>query len=281
MAKLAQSYAELEEKHQDTLDYVEGLKAEVQKAQMQATRPSSPSSMIRRKSNQTVNSNDRTNRAAAAIRNAVSEHFESEPDIMQMFEVNLNTIVNDLSSKSERTASLEGELAAARKEMEAKMTIISGLTRERSSLKSSTPLDMSVVSTMQNQLAESENQIRGLHESHAAREQQLLGQIEKLRSAIDSSSGVMPGGFPETPAIDTDTASRELGHSPASGNAPSPVETGAHQEQISKLQTEVNEWRTKHLTSMESMKTSERQLLATINDLEATLSSAENANAQA
>jgi len=281
MAELAQSYAELEETHQDTLDYVEELKAEVQKAQMQAIRPSSPSSVIRRKSSQTVNANDRTNRAAASIRNAVLEHFDSEPDIIQTFEVNLNAIMNDIASKSERAASLEGELAAARKEMEAKMTIISGLTRERSSLKSSAPLDMSVVSTMQKQLAESENQIRELHESHAAREQQLLGEIGELKSAMDSPSGVMPGGFPETPAIGIDTASRQLGHSPAIGNVPSPVDNSAHQEQISQLQMEVNEWRTKHLTSMESMKASERQLIATINDLEATLSSAENANTQA
>ncbi|KAF1989418.1 chromosome-associated kinesin KIF4 [Aulographum hederae CBS 113979] len=266
MAELTKSYGELEEKHQDTLDYVEELKAEVQKAQMHMARPSSPAGVIRRKSSQAVANSERATRSVTSLRNLTAEKFEDDPDTLQSVESSLNSIATEIQNKSERVAALEGEVAAAKKEMESKMAIISGLTRERSSMKSSAPIDMSVVSTMRDQLVESENQIRGLHESHAAREQELLGQIDQLKTSMDASpSSAMPGIFPETPALNQIT-SKEL--------AVSPVD-GGHQEQIFKLQKEVDEWRTKHLTSMETMKASEQQLQATIKDLETSVAHAE------
>ena len=117
---------------------------------------------------------DKAHRAFASLRNIGSENFEAEPDVMANFELNLNTAMHELHARSERVQELEADITAVKKEMETKMTIISGLTRERSSMKSS-PMDMSVVSTMRDQLMQSESQMRLLRETHAAREKELFG----------------------------------------------------------------------------------------------------------
>lgn len=162
MAELNQHYSDLHEQHQDTLDYVEELKSEVTKAQM--ARPSSPTAhIIRRKSSQNVIAgNDRSNRAFASLRNMALENFEEQPDIIQNFELNLNAIMTELHMRSERVQALEADVASVRKEMETKMALISGLTKERSSLKASSPLDISIVATMQDQIKLHEEQMREL-----------------------------------------------------------------------------------------------------------------------
>ncbi|KAF2813350.1 kinesin family protein-like protein [Mytilinidion resinicola] len=260
VAELNRSYEELHEKHQDTLDYVEELKSEVQKAQM--ARPSSPTiQIIRRKSSQNVVATDRANRSFASLRNLALENFEDQPDVIQNFEVNLNAIMTELHSRSERVTALENEVASVRKEMESKMKFISGLQKERSSLKASSPLDISVVSSMRDQLLQSEGQIEALKESHSSREQELQNQVESLRSSLrahnlpEEPASPMPGQFVETPAPE---ASRELG----SANAES------HQKQIIELQEEVQKWQSKHDASVQSMKQSERDLQETIRNLE-------------
>ncbi|KAF2496213.1 kinesin family protein-like protein [Lophium mytilinum] len=262
VAELNRSYEELHEKHQDTLDYVEELKSEVQKAQM--ARPSSPTvQIIRRKSSQNVVATDRANRSFASLRNLALDNFENQPDVIQNFEVNLNAIMTELHSRSERVTALENEVASVRKEMETKMKFISGLQKERSSLKASSPLDISVVSSMRDQLLQSEGQIEALKESHSSREQELQNQVESLRSSLrahnlpEEPASPMPGQFVETPAPE---ASRELGLAP--GNAES------HQKQIIELQHEVQKWQSKHDASMQSMKQSERDLQETISNLE-------------
>ena len=85
--------------------------------------------------------------------------------------------------------------------------MISGLTRERSSLKTSAPMDMSVVSTLHGQLLQNENQMRMLQEQHASREQELLSEVESLKQSLEhaeSTKAAMPGFFPETPATSTE-----------------------------------------------------------------------------
>lgn len=283
VAELNRNYTELQEKHQDTLDYVEELKSEVQKAQM--VRPSSPTAnIIRRKSSQNVMATDRANRSFASLRNMALENFEDHPDIIQNFEFNLNAIMTELHSRSERVQALETEISSVRKEMEGKMTLITGLTKERSSLKASSPLDISVVSSMRDQLLESENQLEALKESHASREQELQEQIESLKTALRNRtvtdepgsptqtvpSSPMPSVFPETPAAES--TSREPDFD--SGNEES------HQKQIIELQHEVSEWQSKHFTAMESMKASEKQLLTSISDLEASMKDAEAQHAE-
>ena len=267
-AELAGSYAELQEKHQDTLDYVEELKAEVQKAQLTGRLSPQPQ-IIRRKSSQNITTSDRANRSFASLRNIALEYFEDEPDMIQSFELNLNAAMTELHIRSERVAALEGEVASLRREMETKMTIISGLTRERSSLTASSPLDVSALSTMHDQLLDTENRIRKLSESHAAREQEMQQQIDHLKNSLsrsvpqgeETTPTSLPGGFPETPAED---ANRQLG-------AQTDGLYDERKQRIDQLQKEVASWRTKHDSATESMKASEKQLLTTITDLETSL----------
>ncbi|GME23015.1 Kinesin family protein [Neofusicoccum parvum] len=279
MAELAQRYAQLEKDHQETLKYVDDLKVDMQRA-VQLARPDSPTAhVIRRKSSQNIVAVDRANRSFATLRNIALDHLEDEPETIQIFETNLNTIMTDLHTAKERVVALEADMAQVRKEMEGKMTIISGLTRERSSLKSS-PLDISVVAQMREQLLESEAQVKHMQESHAAREDELLEQIESLRTALGAprspsirisnsgdtqeSSSEMPGGFAETPAPGT---SRELGDDLAQDDAT--------QQQIAVLQREVVQWQTKYDSTITSMRASETELQSTIKELEAALRIAE------
>lgn len=167
MVSLKNTYAELQELHVETLEIVEELKAEVIKAKMHA--PSSPSSpVIRRKSSQNMMTIDRAHRSLASLKNIAAEHFDHDPDIMQNFELNLNTAMHELHQRSERVQALEGELAVLKKDMGNKTAMISGLTRERSSIKATAPIvDMSIMSTLTDQLAQQENQMRQMQESHA------------------------------------------------------------------------------------------------------------------
>ncbi|KAF2401497.1 kinesin-domain-containing protein [Trichodelitschia bisporula] len=269
IAELSENYAELQEQHRDTLDYVEELKAEVQKAQMSGRASPSPS-VLRRKSSQMLASADnRAARSFASLRNFVVEHFEGDPDKIQSFDVNLNAAMNELNMRTERVTALEAEVASMRKEMESKMTIISGLTRERTSLKVSSPLDITAISSMHDQLLESENKIRVLSEAHASRERELLEQIDSLKASLSTSTTPMleksiPGHFPETPASESGTK--------ALGEVVPAVE---HQRQLDQLQKEVADWRSKHDSAIETMKTSEQHLLEQINGLESALKTAE------
>jgi chromosome segregation ATPase len=237
---LAEKYAQLEEEHMDALDLVEELKTEVSKAKMnEATSPRSATPVIRRKSSQNVMIIDKAHRAFASLRNIATENFESSPDVMANFELNLNTAMHELHARSERVQELEADITAVKKEMETKMLIISGLTRERSSMKSS-PMDMSVVSSMRDQLLQSEAQMRTLRETHTTREQELTGELESLRASLEAHS-----------ASSTNDKSPDLQH-----------------EKIAQLQADLASWEDRHQTALASMETSEKQMLATIAELE-------------
>ncbi|KAF2084446.1 kinesin-domain-containing protein [Saccharata proteae CBS 121410] len=286
MSELSRNYSDLQERHKETLDHVEDLKSEYQKA-ITLARPDSPTHIIRRKSSQNIMAMDRANRACQSLQ-GYAQYFEDQPDISNVFELNLSTIMTELHARTQRVAQLEADIAAVRREMEGKMSIISGLTRERSSLKASSPLDISVVSKMQNQLVESENTMQQQKEAHVARERELQEQIELLRMSIDrspTSPGIMvhkpesgedspthmPGEFLETPMPEVDS-SKQLGY-----------ENGddvAHQQQIALLQNEIFQWKSKHNSTLEQMKASEEKLQATIAELEASLRSAETLRSQ-
>ncbi|KAI9713458.1 MAG: hypothetical protein M1820_000840 [Bogoriella megaspora] len=274
MIELTEAYEQLQQEHQNSLDYVEELKAEVQKATNSLARPGTPTFVtLRRKSSQNIMALDKSNRSFAYLRNVAIESFEDQPDLQQSFEANLNAIMTELHNRSEQCKSLEAELGTVRKEMETKMQIISGLTRERTSLKTTSPVDISIVGSMRDQLVESENTIRSLHESNAAREKELLDQIEGLRGALGGSRSIltpttagaedetMPGVFPGSPTPD---ASKDLG-----------TDSIATQEQVLRLQQELSEWEAKHRSAMDSMQASEQKLLNTISELEATMQNTE------
>ncbi|XMA17181.1 hypothetical protein WAI453_009972 [Rhynchosporium graminicola] len=259
---LAEKYAQLEEKHMETLDFVEELKAEVSKAKMveASSTPRSVTPVIRRKSSQNVMIIDKAHRAFASLRNIGTESFEHSPDIMANFELNLNTAMHELHSRSERVQELEHDITAVKKEMETKMAIISGLTRERSSMKAS-PMDMSVVSTMRDQLLQSENQMRLLQDTHASREQELKAELENLRVSMEAHAT----SFKDDKAL----GERVLG------------ESNAHKEiqekKIATLEMKLAEWEGRHETALKSMQSSEKGLLDTIAGLEQQLTSLKTA----
>lgn len=273
MLALTEQYEQLQEQHLKTLDVVEELKTEVQRAKtLTPTSPTSPH--VRRKSSQTLMAIDRAHRSLASLRNIAAESFEDKPDTMQNFELNLNTAMHELHSRSERIQVLEAEIAGVKKEMETKMTIISGLTRERHSLKGSSPVDISVVSSMRDQLLHSENQIRILHENHAAREKELLEEIQGLNDSLTphATASSMPGVFPETPLMDLSN-SKQLGDGFQSIDA-------VHEQRIHELQEELWGWEKRHQSAVESMQASEKKLLRTIADLEDEMSRVEGMRRQ-
>jgi chromosome segregation ATPase len=252
LAELHKGYSELQEEHQDTLDYVEELKSEVTKAQM--TRPTSPSAyMIRRKSSQAVLANDRSNRAFASLRNIALESFEEEPDSIHNFDQNLNTIMSELHTKSERVQELEAEVASVKKEMEGKMTLISGLTKERSSLKASSPLDISIVASMQDQIKQNEQYLKELKESHSQRVLELQEQIANLKATAPS-----PAAFDEA------ISPRQVSY-PQGLSADNDTDRADH---LTMLSDEAALWQSKHITAIEVARASEKQHLEKVEQLE-------------
>ncbi|TGJ85397.1 hypothetical protein E0Z10_g3346 [Xylaria hypoxylon] len=257
--ELTERYAQLEEEHQETLDTIEELKTEIAKAKY--AEPPSPRTaatpVIRRKSSQNVMIIDRAHRSFAALRNIAAENFEQDPDKMQNFEVYLNSAMHELHARSERVQELEADVANAKKEMETKMTIISGLTRERSSLKSS-PMDISVVATMRDQLEQNEQQFKIMQEGYATRERELLAEVEALRVAVQEAAGT------RTPS------------STASPNGDALVENTTlvvtQENKISQLEAELSSWESKHESALEAMQTAEKQMKETIQTLESELS---------
>lgn len=172
-------YSQLQKHHNETLELVEELKVEVQKAK-QINPP-----LIRRKGSQM---NDRAHRSLASLRKIALENFADKPDAMQSFETNISTAMHELHQRFERVQVLEAELLISKKEMESKTTIISGLARERSSLGIQSPMNMSMVSSIHEQLLQAENQMKIMQESHAVREHELVTEIASLTSRVDGQT---------------------------------------------------------------------------------------------
>jgi kinesin family protein 4/21/27 len=306
--ELAERYAQLEEQHQQALDMVEELKTEVAKAQAASTESSSPKSnapVIRRKSSQNVMIIDRAHRSFASLRNIAAENFENQPDVMQNFELNLNAAMHELHSRSERIQELEADVATAKKEMETKMTIISGLTRERSSLKAASPMDMAMVSTLREQLEQSERRIREMQEAHSAREQELEAQLAELRESHKkaalavTSAAKAASELEETLVQGSPTTEESAAHAKvvaelqeslkqatlaaeqaaASANAASgesAAEIELREKKMSELEAELVSWQEKHDTALQGMRGAEEQMKKTIAELEAELASRED-----
>lgn len=263
MTTLKHRNTELQDLYTETLGIVEELKVELQRAKMRS--PTSPTkATVRRKGSQNILMLDRAHRSLASLKNIASENFEDKPETMQNFELNLNTTMQELHERAERVQVLEGELAKVKKEMDAKSTMISGLTRERSSLKSSSPIDISVVSSIHEQLLQNEGHVKNLQESHATREQELLSEIDSLRKSLDvklqTSKTAMPGFFPETPAIldSSHSSAKQLGEPAVSSD-------------VSRLREEVAEWQGKHQAVLASMQASEQRFLSTVGELETSM----------
>jgi chromosome segregation ATPase len=251
MGLVTQQYAQLQAEHQQTLETVEELRAEIQKTKVH--NPPSPglmSPVIRRATSQNVVVTDRANRSLSSLRTLVSEEFEGTPSKMETAEIHLNAITYELQSRVERIQSLEAEMKNVKKELDVKVTFINGLTRERNSLKGSSPVDLSMVSQMRDQLIQNETEIRSLHEIHASREEELLTEIKSLKESNDKRT--------DSPLPENDNHSRK----------------------VSALERQISEWQTKHQAAVDSAQVSEEQLLTTTAELEASAARIEAIKAQ-
>jgi chromosome segregation ATPase len=293
--ELTQSYKDLADEHHSALLHVEDLKQELHR--VSAMRPTSASPSVarpaspalpspgygkfnpRRKSEDQLGG-DRASKSCASLKNIALDNLESDSVARHNFDLNLNLVTTELQSRLDRVQSLEAELMTVKKEIEGKQHIITGLTRERTSHSGS--VDFSVVGQMRDQLMESEQQIRNLHEQHGIREKEFQDQIDSLKSGLEHhqesraisaaslpttmADGHVPGDFPQTPAMELSQAeagaSRSLGAQPVD-------------KEVERLQAELAAWETKHNSAMESMKASEVNLLATVTELQKSLHKAE------
>lgn len=245
--ELAAKYAQLQSTHSETLDAVEELKTDLSKARaVEVTSPRTSSPVIRRKSSQNLLIIDRAHRSFASLRNIASENFETRPEVMQNFELNINAAMHELHTRSERIQELEASVASTKKEMETKMTIISGLTRERTSLKAS-PMDMSMVATLRQKLEQNEKQLAEMGDAHKQREQSLMVELEQLRTDYEASESKHREG--------ADAATEKS-------------------KEVSSLQSELSAWETKHSTVLSSMQAAEAELRANVERLEGELTTA-------
>ncbi|BCS11830.1 kinesin family protein [Aspergillus luchuensis IFO 4308] len=247
---MTQKYAQLQSEHEGTLSLIETLKAELQrKNSSPPTTPGFKSPVIRRKTSQSlIGTVDRAHRSLAALRNIAVEEFEARPDTMQNFEVHLDSAMHELHNRMERIQALEAENQSVKKEMETKSTIISGLTRERSSLQGGggSSVDMGLVNQLRDQVVQQENLINEMKESHDTREKQLLAEIEELKSLLKTQ---------EEAAKAQDVCAEE------------------QDRKISSLEGEVTELKSKHQNAVESLQSSEQELSATLAELDKALAS--------
>ncbi|KAI9043428.1 kinesin family protein [Aspergillus affinis] len=245
---MTQKYAELQSEHEVTLNLVESLKAQIQrpKSTSPPTTPGIKSPVIRRKTSQSLISTvDRAQRSLAALRNIANDEFDQRPDTMQNFEVHLDSAMHELYTRMERIQSLEAENQSVKKEMEMKSTIISGLTRERSSLQGgASSVDMGLVSQLRDQVVQQEGIINELKDVHETRQKQLLAEIQELKGLLKSQ---------EAAARSQDAGAEE------------------QYQKISLLEGELGEWKNKHQTAVDSLQSSEQQLSATLAELNSAL----------
>ena len=203
MNAVTEQYEQLQAEHKDTLSTVEKLKTEVSRA-----RPGSPSpigpGMFRRMASQS-SSVDKGQRSIVSLRTMLAEEFDAKPERMENVELHLTSATHELQARSERIQALEAEIKNSKKEMDLKTQIISGLTRERNSMKAGSPVDLSMVSQMRDQLIQKETELKSLHEGYYRREQELQDELRTLHS--DRSRGASPLA---SPSAETDSRVRSL-----------------------------------------------------------------------
>lgn len=251
-----QKYEQLQQEHEGILGVVETLKAELQrKSSSPPSTPSFKSSVIRRKTSQSLMSNvDRAHRSINSLRNLAADEFQSQPDTMQNFEVHLDSALLELNNRVERIQSLEAENQSVKKEMEMKSTIISGLTRERSSMQGGvSSLDMGLVTQLRDQIVQQEKVMAESKASQEAREMELQAEIEELKGLLQSQEA----------AAKSQDAGAEV-----------------HEKRIGDLEQELAAWQGKHQSAVDSLQLSEQKLGSTYTELETALASVDAVHAE-
>ncbi|KAJ5719313.1 hypothetical protein N7493_007768 [Penicillium malachiteum] len=247
---MTQKYAELQSEHEEILGIVDRLKAEAEAQRTKSNSPTTPGfKMIRRMTSQNLLSGvDRAHRSLTALRTIANEEFSDKPDTFHSFETHLDATMHELATRMERLQSLEAENQNVKKEMEMKTTIISGLTRERSSLGGASSVDMALVNQLRDQIVSQEIQMNELREAHDSREKQLQVEIDTLNSLLKSQESA-------TKALDAGAEVQD--------------------KKIDVLEVELNEWKGKHQTALDSLHACEKELATTLSELEASIASAE------
>ena len=245
MTDMSEQYAQLQTEHKDAMATVDKLRTQVEK-----TRPSSPSNapgMFRRMLSQTGSGIDRGQCSIVHLRSMLAEELDGRPERLEGAEVHLTAATHELSNRNDRIHSLEAELKNSRRDMEMKTTIISGLTRERNSMKAGSPVDLSMVSQMRDQLIQKETELKSLHEGYARRESELQDELRSERSRQPS---------------------------------PMPPSSPGHEEKVRSLESRLSEVSTKHEEARQSHEETSRQLQVTKSELGAALASVATMKAQ-
>lgn len=245
MHEVTVQYAQLQADHKDALTTVDRLKSQIKQ-----TRPASPGTpgMLRRMTSQTGSGVDRGQRSVTSLRTLLVEEFETKPDRMETAEVHLSAANTELQQRFERIQALEAEVKSAKKEMEIKSTIISGLTRERTSIKAGSPVDLNMVSQLRDQIIQKETELKSVHEGYAHREQDLQEQISRLNAEKASMQAAPP--------------------------------SSDHEETINSLNGQLNELRLELRASRQAAEDSEKSYARTKSELEAALASVATLKAQ-
>jgi chromosome segregation ATPase len=112
---------------------------------------------------------------------------------------------------------------------------------------------MSIVSTMREQLLQTESQMKLLQDTHAAREHELLTELEALRASMDARVDSIESKESDAPA---DLLAQKE----------------AQDKKIADLEAGLANWESKHQNALTLMESSEKQLMTTIAELEQQMS---------
>ncbi|EWC46639.1 hypothetical protein DRE_04126 [Drechslerella stenobrocha 248] len=210
-------YMNLQEEHRAVLEIVDDLKATISKSRLDGVTSPTGGQILRRKSSQNLIASDRANRAFKGLRSIAITHLIDNDDAREVFDVNVNAAMHELQTRSERIQELEQEIGGLRKDVDAKTAMINGLARERSSITSS-PMDMSVVSSLQNRLAESEDELQKARSRLRAQEEEFQQQVTSLKTNLKDeelyhspvAAGESPVIVQQPSSVQTDSAVKEL-----------------------------------------------------------------------
>lgn len=265
---LQQDRERMNAEHQKALALVEELKQDVADLRNQSvTPPNIASQIIRRKSNQSLTVLDRAQRSFTSLRKIAQPYLETHPESLETFDSNFDEAMHELHMRSERIQELENDITALRRDLENKSTMISGLTRERSS-KSSSPMDISVIAVMERRIDEAELEAQCLRRQVAEREEEHNREVQNLRDQLLASVN-------EAKSLVTSLLEAQKKLSESSSLS----EQQAHK--IVLLQQEIQTTTEKHNAAMNSLKGNEKNLLDMIAELEAAMRKLEESRLEA
>lgn len=194
MAELTENYSQLQAQHEGALNYIEELKEESQQRlsqQAHMKRFSTANVNSRRGASIYGSPKDTESKHLLQLRTIGLESFDGNEETSTKFEQSLTAAMDESKTRSDRVQHLEAELAASKKEMELKNTMISGLTRERTvrPVAASNVMDVRMVSSLREQLAASQKQLMELHEASGVRHKKLQSGVQSMKKSLAQPDG--------------------------------------------------------------------------------------------